>query len=67
MKDFAGESDRIPREQFPGRERQNESHSGEEENIYSLRHKLRGRRSGGGLGLLKERNIDSWKEILLQI
>lgn len=66
VKDFADKPDGILREQFQGRERQNESHSGDR-NIYSLRHKLRGWGSGRGCRPLMERNsYPSWEEILLE-
>lgn len=54
-RNFAGKPDRILREQFQGRERQNKSYSGEQRNIYSLRHKLKGRGSVRGYRHLKER------------
>lgn len=60
--------DRNLREQFRGRERQNESHSGEERNIYSLRRNLRGREAKGAADLCrKEIVMESWEERLLEI
>lgn len=67
-KNLAGNSDRILRGQFQGRERQNESRTGEWRNIYSLGCEL-----GLGVGVEGARDlrkktivIDSWEDKLLK-